>query len=214
MPTPLTWVTTPALGQGRSSGGSAAAELFEGGASQRRRSLLETLVREICQNSTDQRVGSKAAEVYFDLILLRGEEREAFLGAINWQTLRPHLSAVKGAGGAALTLRAGIEAMEAETLICLRISDSGTAGLTGDDWDEEGNFRRLCIQNFSTGEETGRGGSFGLGKAVKHPSNIQLRESVLPPDRRHVAGAGGAGQIGIIHDPSCPRSALRWAPLS
>lgn len=166
MPTPLTWVTTPALGQGRSSGGSAAAELFEGGGSQRRRSLLETLVREICQNSTDQRVGSKAAEVCFDLILLRGEEREAFLGGINWQTLRPHLGAVKGAGGAALTLRAGIEAMEAETLVCLRISDSGTAGLTGDDWDEEGNFRRLCIQNFSTGEETGRGGSFGLGKAV------------------------------------------------
>ncbi|MFZ4986085.1 MAG: hypothetical protein ACOYLF_11545 [Blastocatellia bacterium] len=65
-----------------------------------------------------------------------------------------------------MTLRAGIEAMEAETLVCLRISDSGTAGLTGDDWDEEGNFRRLCIQNFSTGEETGRGGSFGLGKAV------------------------------------------------
>lgn len=166
MPTPLTWVTTPAIGQGRSSGGSAAAELFEGGGSQRRRSLLETLVREICQNSTDQRLGRTAAEVCFDLILLRGEEREAFLAAMNWQSLRPHLAAVKGAGGAALTLRAGIEAMEAETLVCLRISDSGTAGLTGDDWEEEGNFRRLCIQNFSTGEETGRGGSFGLGKAV------------------------------------------------
>jgi len=166
MPTPLTWVTTPAIGQGRSSGGSAAAELFEGGGSQRRRSLLETLVREICQNSTDQRLGRTAAEVCFDLILLRGEEREAFLAAMNWQALRPHLAAVKGAGGTALTLRAGIEAMEAETLVCLRISDSGTAGLTGDDWDEEGNFRRLCIQNFSTGEETGRGGSFGLGKAV------------------------------------------------
>ncbi len=166
MAAPLTWVTTPALGQGRSSGGSAAAELFEGGGSQRRRSLLETLVREICQNSTDQRIGRKAAEVCFDLILLRGDEREAFLSAMNWESLRPHLASVKGAGGAALTLRAGIDAMEAETLVCLRISDSGTAGLTGDDWDEEGNFRRLCVQNFSTGEETGRGGSFGLGKAV------------------------------------------------
>jgi len=107
-----------------------------------------------------------AAEVCFDLILLRGTEREAFLSAMNWEALRTHLAAVKGSGGAALTLRAGLEALEAETLVCLRISDSGTAGLTGDDWDEEGNFRRLCIQNFSTGEETGRGGSFGLGKAV------------------------------------------------
>lgn len=162
----LTWVTTPALGQGRSSGGSAAAELFEGGGSQRRRTLLETLVREICQNSTDQRLGRKAAEVCFDLILLRGQERDDFLSAMNWEALRPHLAAVRGGGGAALTLRAGLEAMEAETLVCLRISDSGTTGLSGDDWDEEGNFRRLCVQNFSTGEETGRGGSFGLGKAV------------------------------------------------
>ena len=166
MPTPLTWVSTPALGQGRASGGNAASELFEGGGSQRRRSLLETLVREICQNSTDQRIGGATAEVCFDLILLRGEERLAFLSAMDWEGLRPHLAAVRGAGGAALTLRAGLAAIEAETLVCLRISDSGTAGLSGDDWDEEGNFRRLCVQNFSTGEEAGRGGSFGLGKAV------------------------------------------------
>ena len=89
MPTPLTWVSTPALGQGRASGGSAASELLEGGGSQRRRSLLETLVREICQNSTDQRIGAGTAEVCFDLILLRGEERLAFLSAIDWEGLRP-----------------------------------------------------------------------------------------------------------------------------
>ncbi|WP_198949698.1 hypothetical protein [Synechococcus sp. 1G10] len=128
----LTWVTTPALGQGRSSGGSAAAELFEGGGSQRRRTLLETLVREICQNSTDQRRGRKAAEVCFDLILLRGQERDAFLSAMNWEALRPHLAAVRGGGGAALTLRAGLEAMEAETLVCLRISDNITTDLSRD----------------------------------------------------------------------------------
>jgi len=46
MPAPLKWVSTPSLGQGRASGGSAAAELFEGGSAQRRRPLLETLVRE------------------------------------------------------------------------------------------------------------------------------------------------------------------------
>ena len=44
----------------------------------------------------------------------------------------------EGVGGTALTLRAGMHAMDAETLVCLRISDSGTEGLTGDDWDEEG----------------------------------------------------------------------------
>ncbi|MGB5133828.1 MAG: hypothetical protein WBN89_01485 [Prochlorococcaceae cyanobacterium] len=166
MATPLTWVSTPFLGQGRAGGGSAAAELFEGGGSQRRRSLLETLVREICQNSTDQRSDTGPALVSFDLLLLRGKRREAFLTAMDWEGLRPHLAAVPGSGGAAMTLRAGLAAVEAETLVCLRISDSGTRGLCGDDWDEEGNFRRLCVQNFSTGEEAGRGGSFGLGKAV------------------------------------------------
>ena len=54
---PLKWVATPAIGQGRSSGDSTADELFESGSSQRRRSHIETLVREICQNSIYQRIG-------------------------------------------------------------------------------------------------------------------------------------------------------------
>lgn len=166
MPAPLKWVSTPSLGQGRASGGSAAAELFEGGSGQRRRSLLETLVREVCQNAIDRRIENAKASLYFDLLLISGEERERMLEAFDWTGLSSHVRAVRGMGGAALTLRAGVEAMEAPTLVCLRISDSNTEGLTGDDWDEEGNFRRLCVQNFSTGDEVGRGGSFGLGKAV------------------------------------------------
>ena len=119
------------------SGGSASAELFESGSSQRRRPHLETLVREICQNSIDQRVGNKKAKVFFDLILLTGKKREKFLESIDWSNFLPHLSSVSGTGGAALTLKAGIDALKSETLVCLRISDSGTRGLTGDDWDEE-----------------------------------------------------------------------------
>jgi len=166
MPALLKWVSTPSLGQGRASGGSAAAELFEGGSAQRRRPLLETLVREVCQNTCDRRIGNAKASLYFDLILVSGEDRARMLQAFDWEGLRGHVAAVKGMGGAALTLRAGLEAMEASTLVCLRISDSHTEGLTGDDWTEEGNFRRLCVQNFSTGDDVGRGGSFGLGKAV------------------------------------------------
>jgi hypothetical protein len=166
MPAPLKWVSTPSLGQGRASGGSAAAELFEGGSAQRKRPLLETLVREVCQNTCDRRIGNAKASLYFDLLLVSGDERERMLESFDWAGLRNHVTAVRGMGGAALTLRAGLDAMEAPTLVCLRISDSHTEGLTGDDWDEEGNFRRLCVQNFSTGDDVGRGGSFGLGKAV------------------------------------------------
>jgi len=166
MTTPLRWVCTPSLGQGRSSGGSTASELFEGGGGQRRRPLLETLVREICQNSLDRRLGQGCARVFFDILLVSGEERLRLLEAMDWDGLRAHMAAIHGTGGAALTIRAGLEAMEASTLVCLRISDTGTEGLCGDDWDENGNFRRLCIQNFATADDTGRGGSFGLGKAV------------------------------------------------
>ena len=94
MPAPLKWVSTPALGQSRASGGSTAAELFESGSSQKRRPLLETLVREICQNSCDQRTGAEVASVYFDLLLLKGEERDAFLRAADWDGLRPHIGAL------------------------------------------------------------------------------------------------------------------------
>lgn len=166
MAAPLRWVCTPALGQGRSSGGSTASELFEGGSGQRRRPLLETLVREICQNSLDRRIGRTSARVFFDILLVSGKERLRLLEAMDWEGLRSHMETIHGSGGAALTIRAGLEAMEAPTLVCLRISDSGTEGLGGDDWDETGNFRRLCIQNFTTADDTGRGGSFGLGKAV------------------------------------------------
>lgn len=98
MPTPLKWVSTPSLGQGRANGGSAAAELFEGGSAQRRRPLLETLVREVCQNSCDRRLGAEKARVFFDLLLISGDERNRMLEALDWEGLRSHISAVKGMG--------------------------------------------------------------------------------------------------------------------
>ena len=161
----LNWFGTPALGQGRSSGGNAASEIFEAGSSYRKRPLHETLVREICQNSLDQKKDKKV-NIFFDLIILKGEKKEKFLESIKYKTLLPRLSSVNGSSGTALTIKAGIEAINSSELICLRISDYGTDGLTGDDWDEKGNFRKLCVQNFSTGKESGHGGSFGLGKAV------------------------------------------------
>ena len=146
--TQLKWIGTPSLGQGRSSGGNAASEIFEAGGSQRKRSLLETLVREICQNSLDQRKDKKV-KIFFDLIVLKGEKKEKFLKSINSETLIPHLSSVKGSSGTALTLKAGLESMKSSDLVCLKISDYGTDGLTGDDWDEKGNFRKLCVQTVS-----------------------------------------------------------------
>jgi len=43
----LKWIGIPSMGKGRSTGGNAASEIFEPGGSQRKQSLLETLVRKI-----------------------------------------------------------------------------------------------------------------------------------------------------------------------
>ena len=47
----------------------------------------------------------------------------------------------------------------------LRISDSGTRGLTGPETGADGNFASLC-RNKLTNTQTSGGGSYGLGKVV------------------------------------------------
>ena len=73
---------------------------------------------------------------------------------------------MKGSSGTALTLKAGLESMKSSNLVCLKISDYGTDGLTGDDWDEKGNFRKALCAEFFHRKRVGLGGCFGLGKAV------------------------------------------------
>jgi hypothetical protein len=51
-------------------------------------------------------------------------------------------------------------------LRCLRIEDFGSRGLQGHDFDPGKNFSLLCRAEFKTSNEGGRGGSYGLGKAV------------------------------------------------
>ena len=82
--TQLKWIGTPSLGQGRSSGGNAASEIFEAGGSQRKRSLLETLVREICQNSLDQRKDKKV-KIFFDLMSNSLAELNSWYSLTAWE---------------------------------------------------------------------------------------------------------------------------------
>lgn len=168
--TTIGWVVTPYAGQGRASGGSMAAELFEAASSRSsQRRMVESLVRELCQNVRDQRLADhdEPAEAVFDLFKLEGDRLQKFLEAMDWPTLSQHISSLDSYSSTATTLKRIASAIEdGASLTCLRVSDYGTYGLTGEDADEDGNFRRLCVQNFMTSDQQGRGGSYGLGKAV------------------------------------------------
>ena len=125
------------------------------------------------------------SRVFFNILLVSGEERLRLLEAMDWDGLQAHMRTIHGTGGAALTIRAGLEAMEAPTLVCLRISDTGTEGLGGNDWDESGHFRRLCIQNFTTADNES---VIRIGVTRVSPSEACL------PCRSTIALVRGAGK--------------------
>lgn len=130
---------------------------------------IDTLQRETAQNSKDQRLGTDGApaRMRYTLFELSGEAKADFLNAMDWKGLGPHVKAAgKGTGGANAQLRQGYASMESDVLRVLRIEDFGTYGLTGDDTDVDKNFGLLCKSEFKTSDQAGRGGSYGLGKAV------------------------------------------------
>jgi hypothetical protein len=64
-------------------------------------------------------------------------------------------------------MRRGLATIDSEApLRCLCIEDFGARGLEGEDFDSRKNFSLLCRAEFKTSNEGGRGGSYGLGKAV------------------------------------------------
>jgi hypothetical protein len=131
---------------------------------------VDTLTRETGQNCKDQHLpGSSTVNVRYTLIELSGKQKSDFLAAMNWPGLREHLEAcTNDAGEVGPRMRRGLAAIEAanKPLRCLRIEDFGTRGLKGGDFDEKENFCLLCRAEFRTSNEGGRGGSYGLGKAV------------------------------------------------
>jgi hypothetical protein len=149
-------------------GGDATAHVFKKGD---RGAELDTFVREVIQNSNDRRLDDQnTVRIRFDFYALEGDQREDFMEAIHWEEgLKQHLVAAskENVSGA----RIGRELKEIEQrpeLRLLRITDSGTEGLTGGEDESGSNFKSLCkdiLKRPETGKGTA-GGAFGLGKAV------------------------------------------------
>ncbi len=105
--------------------------------------------------------------VVFRLRPLRGEELEGFLGALDFQSLEPHLEEVAGTPGGVSLRRTLRSIRERGELLVMYVEDYGTEGLTGDESEGESHFRALCKDTlFSHKRDEAAGGSYGLGKSV------------------------------------------------
>lgn len=131
---------------------------------------LDVFVREVVQNSKDQREanGSPPVRVDFQVVRLRGEPLAAFLGALEWSGLAQHLRAAGHGNANVRFLQRSVEQLERDReLLLLRIDDFGTGGLVGGDLEPDRPFASLCIDElFSVKKAEGSGGSYGLGKSV------------------------------------------------
>ncbi len=126
---------------------------------------LESLVREVVQNANDQAVGWPA--VCFRLRELRGEPLSAYLEALSFETLRPHLDAAASEKGGAPVRDFLGDLDRGGALVVLNVEDRNTMGLTGSESQGESHFRALCKDTLYSHKTTSAaGGSYGLGKSV------------------------------------------------
>jgi len=161
----LIWKFREAPQDGGEKGGDAAEHAFPSG--------LDTLVREIIQNSKDQDLNEGPVKIKFEFIDLAGPKRNLLEQALDWDYLHTHLEAVANLPypGADRVRRELEELDQLPHLRILRISDYGTKGLIGPEisadaeGEDEGNFAPL-LRNELTNSRRSGGGSFGLGKSV------------------------------------------------
>jgi transcriptional regulator with XRE-family HTH domain len=154
------WYYRPApLDEGRELG-NAAGFAFSGG--------LATLARETSQNILDEtKDGQLTVEARYTLIELSGEALDAFLDAIQFNDLRPHLAAAADSRQKVATvIRKGLDALDTERkLMLLRIEDYGAKGLVGPEY-EDGNYMAVVRNILDSFKGENAGGSYGLGKSV------------------------------------------------
>lgn len=162
--TSLDWIFDRAGASGQRKGGKPTDQIVG--------NKLGTLVREATQNSRDQWLqNSEPVRVRFSLITLSGDRKEKFLEACNWNELSRHIDASVETGQNspfAKQLRNARARIDEDDLLLLRIDDFNSNGLLGGEFEEGQNFKNLCKNEFVTPEKAGRGGSYGVGKAVYH----------------------------------------------
>lgn len=155
------WIFDPVPPSGAKKGGLANAQVFD--------PTVDSLIRESLQNARDQRAGDDPVRVRIALKELTGASLSAFLEAMSWDDLRPHVEAAAESAGITISarLREGLKQIGSGTFRVLLIEDRGTVGLTGGENDEHCNFNALCRHELVTSASRREsGGSFGIGKSM------------------------------------------------
>lgn len=128
---------------------------------------LDVFTREVCQNTLDAKVGH-SVDLDFSLFRLVASDLAAFLPAIDWSGLEPHLRASADTEQKfGRELKQGLDHLdEREEMVVLRITETQASGLLGAERGDKSNFAALCRNNLDSEKGGTAGGAFGLGKAV------------------------------------------------
>jgi hypothetical protein len=160
----LEWIFDPSPPSGKRRGGNAAEYSFSG--------QIDTLVREVVQNSLDASVGQEQpVQVTFRLLELGEDGLEALQSAMSWNTLVDNLRAVPDSRGGDPIKRA-VEVIESQRRIrVLIVEDRGTKGLIGgEERANDNELNSFCAlvrdELYSDKEDSDAAGSFGLGKSL------------------------------------------------
>lgn len=154
--------------------GGQEVGISEGGIEHFTGKIVESLCKEILQNSLDARVGNEKVKVKFDIIEM---ERKSIPEISNLtKTIESCLDYWENNEKAKKILTKSLSSIKGDTIKILRISDSGTCGLTGADKKRDSNFFNLVKSSGASSKGGQSGGSFGIGKfapfACSYPRTI------------------------------------------
>ncbi len=129
---------------------------------------IEKFGNETMQNFIDRSLPNQATSLKYKFFYLKGNELKQFLSAINWDSeFKDHWEKAQNPTepDLAITRKESAKKMQEPKLIFCLLEESGTEGLSGDEY-AEGNYRRLIRDAFRTSGDGTTGGGHGYGKIV------------------------------------------------
>jgi hypothetical protein len=126
---------------------------------------LEQFVRETAQNSADAATDGHTPHLLYRYAKLENDELDAFLDAIDWPTLKPHLEAV-AEDDDEIGVQSMLDRVDDGYLPLLIVEDRNATGLEGEEFSKETNYASLLQDFGSSTKDEDEGGVHGVGASV------------------------------------------------
>jgi len=142
--------------------GGQEVGISEGGIEHFTGKQVESLCKEILQNSLDARIPGSQVKVKFELVQIP----KNLIPEISEleKTIKRCLEFWKGNSKAEKVLKKSLKSLQQDKVEILKISDYGTCGLTGANKNRDSNFFNLVKSSGVSSKGGQAGGSFGIGK--------------------------------------------------